>query len=72
MAYSPLGSPGRPLLWDRGRYAERPPDLLKHKGIGILEDKYGKTKAQVLLRWNYQRGNTYVYLLLIGYIFHFI
>jgi len=55
-AYSPLGSPGRPARWDRGRYSERPPDLLKHKGMSILEDKYGKTKAQLLLRWNHQRG----------------
>ena len=59
-AYSPLGSPGRPTSWDEGRYDVRPPDLLKHKGLDILEDKYGKTKAQLLLRYQYQRGNSIV------------
>ena len=38
----------------------RPPDLLKHKGLNILENKYGQTKAQLLLRWQVQRGNTVI------------
>jgi len=59
-AYSPLGSPGRPSSWDHGRYDVRPPDLLQHKGLNILEDKYGKTKAQLLLKYQHQRGNAMI------------
>ena len=49
------------LFFFFGKHTDvRPPDLLKHKGINILEDKYGKTKAQLLLRWQLQRGNTMI------------
>jgi diketogulonate reductase-like aldo/keto reductase len=58
-AYSPLGSPGRPPAWDAGRY-DVPPNLLDHEGIAILRDLYGKTPAQILLKYQLQRGNAVV------------
>ncbi|KAJ7332816.1 hypothetical protein JRQ81_014996 [Phrynocephalus forsythii] len=48
-AYSPLGSPDR--MWKQ----PDEPVLLEESGIKKLADKYGKSPAQILLRWQVQR-----------------
>ncbi|XP_029437492.1 aldo-keto reductase family 1 member A1-A-like isoform X2 [Rhinatrema bivittatum] len=51
-AYSPLGSADRP--WAKARE----PKLLEDPGILALAQRCGKTPAQVILRWQLQRGVT--------------
>ncbi|XP_074858628.1 aldo-keto reductase family 1 member A1 [Carettochelys insculpta] len=48
-AYSPLGSPDR--MW---KHPDEP-ILLEEPGIKKLAEKYGKSPAQILLRWQVQR-----------------
>lgn len=50
-SYSPLGSPARPWVTDKE------PVLLEEPAIAALATKHGKTKAQILLRWQIQRGH---------------
>ena len=50
-SYSPLGSPARPWVTDKE------PVLLEEPALVALAEKYNKTKAQVLLRWQIQRGH---------------
>ncbi|KYO48003.1 alcohol dehydrogenase [NADP(+)] isoform B [Alligator mississippiensis] len=49
-AYSPLGSPDR--MW---KHPDEPV-LLEEPGIKTLADKYGKSPAQIILRWQAQRN----------------
>lgn len=50
-SYSPLGSPARPWVTDAD------PVLLDEVNLAALATRYGKTKAQILLRWQIQRGH---------------
>ena len=52
-AYSPLGSPDRPWA---GSVLETLPNLLEDKTIGGIAKKHEKTPAQIMLRWQIQRG----------------
>jgi len=49
-AYSPLGSPDRP--W----HDATEPSLMDDRRISVLADKYKKSPAQILLKYNVQRG----------------
>lgn len=49
-AYSPLGSP------DRAWRQSHEPVVLEEPVIRSLADKYGKSPAQVIIRWQVQRG----------------
>jgi len=41
----------------RGADTSRCPDVLSHPSVVKLCEKYGKTGAQILLRWGIQRGH---------------
>jgi len=51
-AWSPIGGVTR----YRAKEGEEPNDPLQHPVIAGLADKYGKTAAQVVLRWHVERG----------------
>nr|WP_090884618.1 aldo/keto reductase [Evansella caseinilytica] len=39
-----------------GPFSEGKCDIFKEKTLSTIAKKYGKTTAQVMLRWNIQRG----------------
>jgi diketogulonate reductase-like aldo/keto reductase len=51
-AWSPIGGVKR----YRAREGETPDDPLQHPAVTALARKYGKTPAQVVLRWHIERG----------------
>src|SRR5690606_18758235 len=51
-AWSPIGGVTR----YRAKEGEQPHDPLAHPAIAALAGKYGKTPAQVVLRWHIDRG----------------
>lgn len=53
-SYSPLGSPSRP--WQK----PGDPDVLNDAKIKQIAQRYNKTPAQVLLKWNVQLGNVVI------------
>lgn len=53
-AYSPLGSPGRPWATAEDRIVLKEPKLL------AIAEKYGKTPAQILVRYQVQIGNVVI------------
>jgi aldehyde reductase len=53
-SYSPLGSPSRP--WQK----PGDPDVINDPKIRQIGNKYGKSPAQILLRYNVQLGNSVI------------
>ena len=51
-AWSPIGG----ITRYRAKEGETPHDTLAHSTVTALADKYGKTPAQVVLRWHIERG----------------
>ncbi len=51
-AWSPIGG----ITRYRAKEGETPHDPLAHPTVTALADKYGKTPAQVVLRWHIERG----------------
>jgi len=60
-AYSSLGSGDRPWLKEGSITSGLPVtgyEVLQHPAIKALADKYGKSTAQIVLRWHLQMGGT--------------
>jgi diketogulonate reductase-like aldo/keto reductase len=53
-AWSPIGGVKRYFVQD----SETPEDPLSHPTVTTLAEKYGKTPAQIILRWHMQLGNS--------------
>jgi diketogulonate reductase-like aldo/keto reductase len=53
-AWSPIGGVKR--YWVQN--SEKPQDPLSHSTVKGLADKYGRTPAQIVLRWQIQLGNS--------------
>lgn len=58
-----MGSADRPWL-KQGSITSGPPttgfEVLQHPGIVKIAEKYGKTTANVVIRWHLQKGGTLV------------